>query len=378
MSFVWYEIRPLDTVFFGGGRPFGAGGTGFGQAIFPPLPFAFVGAVRAEIAKNLKVDFGVFKGDGHPILGSPNDLGSLEFRGPFLKKDNKVYLPYPLDFDLKLTEIGDGVVTSKDLVPSLLTVKEEKPKEKGKGPYLLEETDFKDYLLGKIDGIRPVSMSGLIKRERRPGIARERGKRIIKVGHFYIAEHLRIEGRFLFGLRSDNSRLLPEKGIFYLGGEKRTSAYQEIDIPKAFKECIEGQELKNSLKGKRRIKFVLLSPGVFKNGFLLDCFERKNNEIIFQFDSLPQAKVMAMALGKPRVVSGWDVANNRPRPALRAVPEGSVYWLKFEQTLNEDQVNTLFDDFYFKPLPSMQGGFSWQKAGFGLCALGIWDKEAEK
>jgi CRISPR-associated protein Cmr3 len=42
------------------------------------------------------------------------------------------------------------------------------------------------------------------------------------------------------------------------------------------------------------------------------------------------ARVLAAAVSRHAVVSGWDVARQQPKAAERAVPAGSVYWLEVE------------------------------------------------
>nr|WP_242476892.1 type III-B CRISPR module-associated Cmr3 family protein [Halochromatium glycolicum] len=39
------------------------------------------------------------------------------------------------------------------------------------------------------------------------------------------------------------------------------------------------------------------------------------------------ARLVSAAVPRAQVVSGWDLANWRPKPAQRAAPSGSVYWL---------------------------------------------------
>ncbi|RKX58871.1 MAG: type III-B CRISPR module-associated protein Cmr3, partial [Thermodesulfobacteriota bacterium] len=38
------------------------------------------------------------------------------------------------------------------------------------------------------------------------------------------------------------------------------------------------------------------------------------------------ARLVAAAINRAEVVSGWDLARHRPKPAQRVAPVGSVYW----------------------------------------------------
>jgi CRISPR-associated protein Cmr3 len=39
-------------------------------------------------------------------------------------------------------------------------------------------------------------------------------------------------------------------------------------------------------------------------------------------------------IGKPYLISGWDYANNKPKGNRYGIPEGSVYFVKFEGEFN--------------------------------------------
>ena len=77
------------------------------------------------------------------------------------------------------------------------------------------------------------------------------------------------------------------------------------------------------------------------------------------------ARLASAALPRLETLSGWDVALHRPKPALRAVPTGSVYWL---------------DDFQGDPaaLDALAGeglpldDRSRRAEGFNNCLLAAW------
>lgn len=82
-----YLIKPLDTLFFGGSRPFSAGNNAVGQrSEFPPAPHTLVGAVRAQWAAQLGwPGYGSWDKALLAKLGGDNDqLSGLRFRGPEL------------------------------------------------------------------------------------------------------------------------------------------------------------------------------------------------------------------------------------------------------------------------------------------------------
>src|SRR5690606_22723653 len=46
------------------------------------------------------------------------------------------------------------------------------------------------------------------------------------------------------------------------------------------------------------------------------------------FDAPPGSTLVAGSVGRPEVVSGWDLATNKGRPTRRCAPAGSVYFLR--------------------------------------------------
>ncbi len=94
---MWYEIIPNDTLFFRDGKPFTMGSETWADSIFPPYPSTVYGAIRSwlifEKGGLKKFKEGEFKEE----LGTENEKGSLSIKGPFLKKNDEVFLPCPLD-----------------------------------------------------------------------------------------------------------------------------------------------------------------------------------------------------------------------------------------------------------------------------------------
>ncbi|MCZ7627149.1 MAG: hypothetical protein M5R38_16520 [Candidatus Methylomirabilis sp.] len=41
-----------------------------------------------------------------------------------------------------------------------------------------------------------------------------------------------------------------------------------------------------------------------------------------------RARLVSAAVPRAQVISGWDLAQRRPKAALRAAPMGTVYWLE--------------------------------------------------
>ncbi|MGO7309814.1 type III-B CRISPR module-associated Cmr3 family protein, partial [Rhizobium ruizarguesonis] len=68
-------------------------------------------------------------------------------------------------------------------------------------------------------------------------------------------------------------------------------------------------------------------------------------------------------------VSGWDLKAGRPKPTRRAVPAGSVYFLRLPQEWGEAEVREWITGIWFQNLSDREQD---RKDGYGLAALGVW------
>lgn len=105
------------------------------------------------------------------------------------------------------------------------------------------------------------------------------------------------------------------KRLVKLGGEGRLSRISRSDaaVP-AF------ERVRPALVGATRVRVMLVTPGVFSGGALPD-----PGRITQLFG--PNAKVMAACVGRPDVISGWDMAARAPRATRRMAKAGAVYWV---------------------------------------------------
>jgi CRISPR-associated protein Cmr3 len=78
---------------------------------------------------------------------------------------------------------------------------------------------------------------------------------------------------------------------------------------------------------------------------------------------LSGARVVAACVGRPEVVSGWDFEKNRPKPARRVCPAGSVFWVEPEGDV-QDYVNRVW-------LQSVCTDEQDQRDGYGIALVGV-------
>jgi len=424
---MWLFIEPLDVLLFRDSRPFTAGETHRAKTIFPPTPYPFVGALRTSILIEQGIDFEDYRNSRidqkiHEAIGTPKDYdyGELQMCGPFLaQQGNKLEVFFPLPYNLLG---GEPVVVSKPLEKGLeaarynplipevsftvpLWVHAEGAGEELKDKMLTDNGLFW-YLHGDV-GMQPQETRNLYSREIRVGIELNPGRSTAQEGRLYMAEFIRLnrEKRTGFLLRINAERLkeildkepLLSSGIMVLGGERRAAHYEPAELANStFQELIspDGQRYKKlmeavkntRLNGKYRFKLYLASPAIFANGWLPD-FITDRTKLEGKIDGL-QIRLVTAAVGKPLAIGGWDLAKRAPKPLLKAVPPGSVYFFE----LLQGEVEELFKQLHFTCRLQLQGKTinmssigtdekqkqeialsKLAQIGFGLTFVGAWD-----
>ncbi len=72
-----------------------------------------------------------------------------------------------------------------------------------------------------------------------------------------------------------------------------------------------------------RCRIILTTPGLFPGGWKLPGTAADNR---FAFAGI-SARLVSAAVSRAETISGWDLAERKPKPAQRVAPSGSVYWL---------------------------------------------------
>lgn len=388
---MWLFLEPLDVVLFRDSKPFTAGESFWARSAFPPSPLPFMGALRAKLLVERGVDPEVYRravtGRSGELLGlidqigGPHDYGRLRLTGPFLaQKMGSGLVPYfPAPLDLRVLE-GEpaGFLRPRPFPwpltwnpPTLTPLWTTEAGDEAKGK-MMDARNLKTYLEGG-PGM-PTDSRELWEGEIRVGIELS-GRRTAEEGKLYTLEFIRLNSRptaplgFLLKVTGLEGLNLPERGLLALGGESRGAGYEVVPeeaLAEDFRDLIRGEALKKRLKGQRRFKLYLATPGLFRKGWLPDCLQEQNGQYVGQIDSL-RIRLVAAAVSKAVAVGGWDLVHNRPRLLRRAVPAGSVYFLEVDGPLDAADVQRLLDAFHFQSLSSAEDG----QAGFGLALLGV-------
>jgi len=308
---VWYELTPLDTLFFRGAEPLEAG-MGMAPPLFPPPVSVILGAFRTafliqkgvsfeEYTKNRAADE-IVSTIGHPGKDAPFSVTAI-----LLKQGGKLYAPAPahwfVDSERKLVRGDDyaGItvrtpsvkadimknllIVSSPTTPPMVVAKKEARSLAGSwvGLELLgkgEVTLAKGDLLTAHD---------LYLTEPRIGIGLREGK-TVEEGKLYTANHLRLREGVSILIGFDRHPGVAEKGMIQLGGEQRRSWYREVQSP---------------------VIPQVPSPSCFMNLAPLRAEDSLLTDVV--------------ATGKLQTTAGWDLSRGFHKPTVTWFPAGAVF-----------------------------------------------------
>lgn len=370
------KITPTDVLFLRGNRLFGGAGE-HGEAQMPPWPSVFSGAVasRALADKGLIPKITKRPDQAEAILKEA--LGQ-DFACTLvgLSRRGKAYLPLPSDLVCMKGEDGlevaclspkripDGLKSSASLpmVPVLTSSARVKP-ETG---IWMDMDGWMSHLAGKLpDTDCLVSQSELWGLDARLGIARDHETRTAQKGRIYTSEAVALtsDTSFIVGF---NGKDIPDSGLLRLGGDGRGATITSVEL-----ETIE--RIGKPESNWRGFRMILVTPGIFPAGWLPPGCEEDEGSFLFQVGGLT-ARLEAAAIGRPQTVSGWDMARHEPKPAVKVVPSGSVYWFRVLKGDTSDLTGI-----WQKGLYSMTGNVDLdtfaarRREGYGWVWFGKWD-----
>ncbi|RMH40076.1 MAG: type III-B CRISPR module-associated protein Cmr3, partial [Deltaproteobacteria bacterium] len=362
MTTEWIQLEPIDVVSFRGNHLFA--GSAHGAALMPPWPSVFSGALRSRMLVDAGVDPHAFArgkaGDARveQVLGSPDEPGSFGVVAvgiravvPPLTEDGErdraravtdVWFPAPADLLVVDDEVGRLFAEPMRPVPF------DALRARGSAPLshvpVARMGGRRKPATGAFIGARGLAMhlrgerpagehlcrsSDLWKRQTRVGIGLDAGTRSVEEGLLYSADAICLApasdptrdacGAFVVGTRGGGD-LLPRGGLVRLGADGRAARVAP---------CEAGHLAALSHPGAidRRFRVVLATPGVFGGGWRPPGIGDDN---VLEHRSM-RARLVCAAVGRAGVVSGWDLANWRPKLAERVVAAGSVYWFEVEE-----------------------------------------------
>ncbi|MFQ5660346.1 MAG: type III-B CRISPR module-associated Cmr3 family protein [Gammaproteobacteria bacterium] len=348
MSIEYRFVQPVDTVSIRGNKLFGDPGS-ISESSFPPKPSVLAGAFRSYLLTKTVDEIGDFSqgkrlSDGtlHTVLGTIHEPGDFSITDLYPARRNsegkpELFMPLPADvwvFDegkmvrrLEPQAIPQGIRTSQipelPFIPVLRQDKQAKP-ESG---WLLNTAGIGAYLSG--DSLQTgylEKQDNLWATESRVGIGLTATTRTADEGKLFTVNHTVVRQSehkaasatgLLVGLSGCHGQLQPS-GFIRLGGDGRAARFSlaEVDMVDTPLEKI---------KQQGRFKMILHTPGLFNAGWLPDATTQQGRHYRLQIDGF-SARLCCAAISRYEVISGWDLANWRPKVAERVVPAGSAYW----------------------------------------------------
>ena len=339
-----YFLEPLDVLFLRGNRLFGDAGS-YGESMVPPWPSAAAGAIRSAILARDGVDLAAFaRGEvDHAGVGgrdAPGDFRVTDFQLAWHGPDGEGALEwlYPLPADLVATQDENGEITLHPLSPTqpvegiessgvtvLLPVMPQAVRAKPASGLWLTEAGMRDWLGGRLPDTEGhlVSSEQLWLSDERVGIGMDGTKRRADDGKLFTmqAVALRPGVGFVATVEGDG---LADGTLVRLGGDGRGAVVRNTEAVSP------GADLE-TLSGAGRCRIVLSAPSIFASGWRpFDC------DAEGRFESMGvRGRLVCATVPRAEVVSGWDLARWQPKPARRAAPAGSVYWIEDLQATPE-------------------------------------------
>ncbi|MCG5541860.1 type III-B CRISPR module-associated protein Cmr3 [Halorhodospira sp. M39old] len=335
-------IEPQDVLFFRGNRLFGEPGDA-GAALMPPWPSVFAGALRSAMLAAAGADPAQLRDGRLPapldtVLGSAQAPGTFTLTGVTLARcpsaDAAEPLhPLPADLSVEHDE-ATGHCTVQRLAPQPLPsgVAGSQPlerlpvlrrRERGKPAegYWLTHAGWQRYCRGETPPAETlVPRSAIWASDPRLGIALDPEQRTAAERQLYTTEAIRLKQGcgFLATVAGADPESLPAQATLRLGGDGRGAAMAPAPAPAAADPDPE------AIEAEGRLRVVLTTPGLFPGGWKLPGLDADG---LWHYPG-GRARLVAAAVPRGQVVSGWDLAQQRPKPAQRAAPAGAVYWLE--------------------------------------------------
>lgn len=309
-------IEPLDVLFLRGNRLFGEPGS-HGESLLPPWPSVAAGALRA-----------LHHAETGKVLDRADDFRLCAF-GLGRRQAGQIEAIHALPADLSVTGSGaalhirrlhptgpaPGVLTSSPL-PRLPVLAIDEPAKPQTGLWL-SAAGWQHYLAGETpDPAHLIPSSALWELEHRVGVGLEAATRRAEDGKLFSMQAIHFQPGVGFIAACAGRVPPPAQGTLRFGGDGRGAHLSTVAAPLP-------AAAHDRLQATGRARLVLTTPGLFPDGWRLPGMQDDGS---WELGGV-RARVVAAAVPRAETISGWDMRARQPKPAQRAVPTGSVYWL---------------------------------------------------
>lgn len=348
------KVEPLDTLFFRDGKPFTMGDDNWANGMLLPQPSVIYGALRSAYFSNHIADL-------NKAANTKDDpTRNLRIRCIYLfdKTKNIFYLPLPNDCVQKKIDSKENKTHILSIF-KLEKIKSSCPSEYApKGKEEVENINsaminlelLQKYLECSEKTFSFLKMSDKIVIEAKLGIGINKKIGTSEDGKLYRIGMSRMDDMNLI-IEFDGMNL-PENGLMKLGGEGKAVHYEEFSYQKPDVSISIDERI------DKRFKLYLSTPAIFKSGWIPEWLDNKDK--IYETNNF-KIKLLTVAIGKPISIGGFDIKNNKPKPMLKAVPAGSIYYFEI---LN-GEFKKVYEEFNNRAISEY-----YQEQGYGVCFVG--------
>ena len=360
-------LDPLAPLVIRSGRPFDEQ-AGVDPARFPP-PSTIAGCLRTAWARETGQSFG------------PH-LATLAVSGPLLvDREGHALVPKPADALYFNATDGPRCVRTEpqpfasgcgaDLPAGLRPVQmtERIDGKPCKGPLWWRLCDFFDFRRNKAMPFEHLKKRGWSPGagDRRTHVAIDRRTGAAKEGMLFQTEGLVLDAKDAIDAAAGGLRLLARcfeplrPTLVHLGGERRLAAL-EPEAENLWPTPPSGWFQNIAQAGG--LCLTLLTPGTFAAGYRPGWLDA---ELIGSPPAIPDLRLQlcAVAIERWQAHSGWDLANNRPRPTCKLAPAGTTYWFRILDGTDDNTLTALW-------LKSASDAEQDRLDGFGLALPSPW------
>lgn len=144
------------------------------------------------------------------------------------------------------------------------------------------------------------------------------------------------------------------EGLAGFGGERRMVSWRKstTQLP----PCV---DIQNRVAEQKACRVILLTPAFFKEGYY--------PEMVLQPRKGVTPQIEAIAIQRPQIVSGWDLAKPGPKPTRRLAPAGTVLFLSLEGS--DEDIRSWVVDTWMRCVSDED---HYNTDGFGLAVVGTW------
>ena len=365
-------LEPLAPIIVRSGRPFDST-AGVDEARFPP-PSTIAGCLRTAWARAAGQPFG-------------RHLATHAIRGPLLVNSAGCALaPKPADAQY-VDANSPRCVRSKpvdfepdcdaDLPAGMQPVRLAEPAA-GKpvpGPRWWAWEHLLAFRRGEEVRYEELEQQGWTPADgdRRTHVALDRNTRAADTGQLFQTEGLVLESRTAKDAARNGLRLLAcfdepmRESIVPLGGERRLAALApQPESPESVWPVPPSNWLQDIVKAGG-LCLTLLTPGIFSAGFRPGWL---NDDLEGSPPEAPglRLQLQAAAIERWQPHSGWDLANQQPRPSRKLAAAGATYWFRIVDGADADVLQALW-------LANVSDREQDRRDGFGLALPSPWSPD---